>query len=107
MKVRHKKNRHIGFSEKFNEHGLGEIIIGFDDGEMDSDYISNYDVMLTQWLPKFAKIDNWVTDEEGNKIGCWFDMKQAFANKQLITDNYNIRFAEPKTQEEYDRGWYE
>ena len=107
MKVRHKKNKHLGFSDKFNINGMGEIIVGFDDGDMDSDYISNYEVMLVEDLPRFAQINNWVEDKEGKKIGCWVDMKDAFKNKQLITDNHSEYFREPKNQEEYDRGWYD
>jgi len=107
MKVRHKTNKHLGISEKFNEHGMGEIIVGFDDGDMDSDYISNYEVIIEKSLPRFAPAENWVHDKDGNVVGYWVDMKKAFADKLLICDNYSVSFREPITQEEYDRGWYD
>ncbi len=48
MKLRSKTNpNNLASSSSFNVHGLGEIIVGFpNDGGMDSDYITNYEVYL-------------------------------------------------------------
>ena len=86
MEVRNKKTQAIGFSSKFNVTGLGEIIIGFKDNGMDSDYISNYDVFLE------ARQE-------------WKDTAQAFRDHDLITDNYNTIFFEPDNKEDKKRGY--
>ena len=82
-----KKDHNItGYSSRFNVHGLSEIIVGFDAGDQDSMMISDFDVQL--------------------ESGEWKDMRQAFKDKDLITDNYNTMFAEPKNAEERARGWW-
>lgn len=91
MKVRHKEKRYTGQAHQFNTHGLGEMIVGFDnvDGEpggMDSCFIREYDVFL-------------------ETTGQWKDMNQAFKDHDLINDNYNTRFFEPKTREDRERGF--
>lgn len=92
MKVRHKKSGCLGHSNKFNIHSLNEIIVGFDDDEngepmgADSDFIRNYEVFL-------------------EKTQQWKCMSQAFKDHDLITDNYNERFFEPKNDEERERGY--
>lgn len=87
MKVRQKANPAItGEASRFNTHGLGEIIVGFDGGDMDSCYITDYEVLLP---------------EKG-----WVDMQEAFRTHDLITDNYAERFTTPQTREERERGWY-
>jgi len=88
MRVRLKTNHDItGYAERFNTHGLGEIIVGYDEGDMSSEYITDYEVLLTG--------------------GIWVDMSEAFKEKHLIYDNYNTRFREPISDEEYQRGWFD
>lgn len=88
MKVRLKTNHAVtGFSNRFNTHGLGEMIVGFDEDDMDSCSISEYQVFL-------------VLSPKG-----WVDMDQAFQDKDLIPDNFNQHFGEPRTFEERERGW--
>jgi hypothetical protein len=88
MKVRLKKNPAVtGSSSTFNTHGLGEMIVGFTEGDMDSQMISDYEVFL-------------------EKKQEWKDMSQAFADKDLIPDNYNCIFAEPADEESRERGWF-
>lgn len=88
MKVKHKKTGVLGSSRKFNIHGMSEIIVGFDDEDMDSDFISEYDVYL-----------------ESKKE--WKPMSEAFRDKDIITNNYNTEFREPQNEAERQRGWYD
>jgi hypothetical protein len=86
MKIRLKSNPEItGFSNSFNTHGLSEIIVGFDEGDMTSDSVDKYEVLI------------------GNN---WKDMSAAFDNRDIIPDNYNQYFAIPKNEEERARGYY-
>ena len=39
-------------------------------------------------------------------LGEWKDMAQAFRDRDIIPDNYNRYFMEPKTPEQRERGWY-
>lgn len=83
MRVRHKKSGHIGSSGMFNTHGIGEIIVYFDD--CNSDFISNYDVELPD--------------------GTWKDLGDAFEDHDVIIDNYNTRFFYPENEEDMKRGY--
>ena len=87
MKVRDKKTGAIGSSNKFNLHAMSEIMVGFDDGDCDSAFISDYDVFLD--TPKV-----------------WKPMNEAFRDKDIITDNYNSEFREPRDVIEKARGYY-
>jgi len=86
MKVRGKVSNIIWYSNKFNVHGLSEIIIQHSEYGADSAYIKDFDIFLEQ-------------KQE------WKDMAQAFKNKDLITDNHNIYFFEPKNEEDRKRGF--
>jgi hypothetical protein len=87
MKLREKLNAEsISYSDKFNIYGIGEIIVNCEDGDRFSDSISNYDVFL-------------------KKSGKWKDLRQAFQDKDIITDNYNTSFFEPSTDEDKERGF--
>lgn len=74
-------------SSKFNTHALNEIICFWPEGDADSVFISDFDVFIT-----------------ANNIG-WKDMNQAFHDKNIITDNYNIYFFEPANEEDKKRGF--
>lgn len=74
MRVKEKKTGVLGWSSKFNPLGLGEIIVTFDEGDATSDYISNYDVMLS--------------DER------WVDLHEALKLKLVMTDDSALNFAE-------------
>jgi hypothetical protein len=87
MKVRQKSTGSTGQASRFNTHGLGEIFVGFDDGDMDSMMLADFDV----FLPKLRQ---------------WKDMRQAFADKDIIPDNYNVCFGEPLNDEDRERGYY-
>jgi hypothetical protein len=85
MKIRYTNKPEItGFSSRFNEHGLGEVIVGFDGGDMTSEFISELDVQLTS--------------------GRWLPMGQAFRDRLILGDNYDQRFAEADDGDR-DRGW--
>ena len=87
MKLRMTKNPEItGVGNKFNTHDLFEVIVYFDEGDCDSCFGRELDVQLSD--------------------GKWVSLSQAFRDKLVINDNYNIEFREPKNQEEIDRGFY-
>lgn len=88
VKVRNKKTGALGHSSKFNMHGMSEIIVGFDEGDCDSAFISEYDVYL-------------------ESKGKWKSMDDAFRDKDIITDNYNSEFREHRNEAEKQRGWYD
>ena len=86
MKVRHKETQVVWSSGSFNTHSVNEIIINHEELGSDSDFIINYDV--------------WI---EAKKV--WMELRHAFKNKDIITDNYNRYFFEPKTQADRDRSY--
>lgn len=88
MKLRHKKTLSPCYSGSFNTCALSEILVYFDEGDADSDFISEYDV----WLEKKQE---------------WKDLRLAFQQKDVIIDNYNTRFFEPANEEERQRGFRE
>ena len=82
MKLRYKKHLDDPFeSSSFNVHALSEVLTGDD-----SAFIKDLDAFI-------------------ETRGEWKDMKQAFKDNDIITDNYNTRFFEPKTQEDRKRGY--
>jgi hypothetical protein len=83
-KIRSKKTGVIGSSSQFNVHGIGEIIVAYEDGDMDSCFIKDFDVFLQNE---------------------WIDLSESFRNHLLITDNYNTIFFEPRNEEEKIRGF--
>ena len=86
MKVRSKVRGIVWFSNRFNIHGMSEIIVGHPEYGGDSVYIKDFDVFL----------------ENSQE---WKDMSQAFRDHDLIVDNYNTLFFEPKTEEDRIRGY--
>ena len=81
MKVRYKKTGTETEASRFNVNALAEVLTGDD-----SPFIKDLDVYLE------------ATSE-------WKDMSEAFRDHDLITDDYNEHFFEPKTQEDRERGW--
>lgn len=87
MKIRNKKTGEVGSAREFNTSSLSEILVFFENGGADSDYIQNYDVFLE-------------SKQE------WKDMSEAFKDKDLIIDNHNTYFAEPQNEEDRKRGYF-
>jgi len=89
MKVRRIDDHNVtGWSGELNTHGLGEMIVGFDDDSgMDSEYIRDYEVLL--------------------KDGEWVNLSEAFKRHDVVVDNYNRWFREALTDEEREKGWYD
>lgn len=85
MKVRNKKTGDIGSSGTFNTHGIGEMIVYFDDGDCASEFIHDYDIQLED--------------------GSWKDLSKAFEDHDVIIDNYNTRFFFPSNEEDMKRGY--
>jgi hypothetical protein len=82
MKVRYKKNpEEIRYSSNFNTSAIGEVLTGDDS-------------------PFFHELDVFLELKQE-----WKDLRQAFADRDLITDNYNTCFFEPKNQEDRRRGF--
>ena len=77
MKLRHKTTKLECTSQGFNIHSINEIIIGSNNGELDSDYIRNFEV----WLEKQNK---------------WIDLNQAFRDGFIEVDEYHSNFWEKK-----------
>ena len=86
IRVRHKKKDFGGVTGKFNVSAISEIIVNFDDGSMDTDFIKNYDVFI-------------------KALQEWKDLGEAFKDKDLIPDNANRYFLEPTTPEDRERGY--
>jgi len=72
MKVRDKKTGEVYDASRFNTHSLNEIIVLGNDW-MDTMFMEDYDVLI--------------------RTG-WKDLKQAFKDSNVITDNYNTYFFE-------------
>lgn len=87
MRVRHKKTGAIGHSNNFNLHAIWEIIVYFDESDCSSAFVSECDVYL----------------KSKNE---WKSMDEAFREKDIITNNYNSYFREPRNKDERLRGWY-
>lgn len=81
MKVKYKKSGIITEASRFNTSALSEVLTGDD-----SVFIRDLDVYL----------------DSKEK---WVDMREAFLHKNLISDNYNTRFFEPKNEEDRERGY--
>ena len=81
MRVRYKATKAIAFSDRFNICALAEVLTGDD-----SAFIKDLDV--------------WVK-------GQWKDMNQAFQDRDIIPDNYNEYFGEPRNEEDRVRGYYD
>lgn len=86
MKVRNKETKLVSFSRRFNIHGIGEMVIQNKEFGADSVYIKDYEVFL-------------------EKTQIWKDMRQAFKDKDIIIDNYNTIFLEPRNEEDKIRGY--
>lgn len=89
MKARLINKPHItGETSRFNTHALGEVLMGFDDGDLDSMFVSDVEVYveaLKEWKP----------------------LSLAFKDHDVITDNYNTCFFEPDNEEDRKRGYCE
>lgn len=83
MKIRYKKDLEEGYANQFNMASLSEVLTGDD-----SSFQKDLDVYL-----------------EATKE--WKDMREAFREHDIIVDNYNTRFFEPKTVEDRIRGYTE
>jgi len=81
MRCRYKKTGYEFNASSFNTSALAEVLTGDD-----SAFIRDLDVFL-------------------EATGEWKDMGLAFRDRDLITDNYNTYFFEPKTDEERKRGY--
>ena len=72
MKIRYKDSGTEGYASRFNTCGIGEVLTGDD-----SAFISDLDVYL-------------------EKRSEWKDMRLAFKDGDLETDNYNTCFFEAR-----------
>jgi len=87
MKVRFILKPHVtGDARTFSVVGLGEVIMHFDEGGADSVFVEDLQVQLAS--------------------GEWKLMTKAFADKDIIPDNYNVWFGVPKTPEDQERGYF-
>jgi hypothetical protein len=80
MRVRYKLTGTEADASCFNVHAIAEVLTGDD-----SAYISDLDVYVD---------------------GAWKDMRQAFADGDIIPDNYNTFFGVPRNDEDRARGYF-
>lgn len=99
MKVRFAKNPTCKLiSNRFNTSSHGEVIVYGDIIGANSAFISDLEVEINKIkLIGFNHI----------KIKEWIPLSIAFKNHDVITDNYNTKFFEPKTLEDRNRGYTE
>lgn len=81
MKVRYKTTGEITYASQFNVTALSEVLTCDDS-------------------PFISELDVWIEAKQE-----WVDMRQAFRDKDLITDNYNTIFFELETEEDKLRGF--
>jgi len=80
MRLRYKSTGTECSGYRFNMLALAEVDVGDDSAS-----ISDLDVFVN---------------------GAWKDMRQAFVDRDIITDNHNSRFGEPKNEEDRKRGYF-
>lgn len=80
MRLRYKSTGTEAEGYRFNIHALAEIDVGDD-----SAFIKDLDIFIK---------------------GAWKDLGQAFKDKYIIPDNYNVWFGIPKTKEDKERGFF-
>lgn len=74
MQVRYKdKPRVTGTSSQFNIRSVSEVIVHFDDGDATSEFQRELQVFLPA-------------------TNSWKDMNKAFADGDIVTDDYNTCF---------------
>jgi len=81
----HDNHYAVGACAKFNINALSEVFAVID-GEYLDMFINELDVFVT------AKKE-------------WIHLPDAFKNKDVITDNFNTNFFEPKNEEDKNRGY--
>lgn len=84
MKVRTKDGHHHGHSYEFNTHAVSEVIVLFHDGDRDTMFISELDVLI------------------GNT---WKPLSEAFRDRDLVPNNLNTYFGEPVNADARERGY--
>ena len=85
MKVRNIKTKEKGESSSFNTHSLSEVIVGWKE-ELDTVFTKDLEVFI-------------------EALQVWKTLNQAFKDKDIINDNYNEYFFEPKNEEDRKRGY--
>jgi hypothetical protein len=86
MKLRHKEKGYMAQSSSFNTSSISEIVVYYEEGDCDSSFIKEWDV--------------WLKDKQE-----WKDLRKAFEDHDVITDNYNTIFFAPPTPEDRERGY--
>lgn len=90
MQVRMKDNPELEFySAEFNVYAIGEVLGCHKSFGVDLFFIKDLDVFIEKNINFFA----------------WKDMRQAFRDHDLITDNFNRYFFEPIKEEDRKRGF--
>lgn len=85
MTVRYKDKPHIeGSASQFNTSSINEVVVCWNGGDMSSEYASDLEVQI------------------GN---VWKPLTDAFRDSDVITDNHNTRFFEPRSPEDRERGY--
>lgn len=80
MRLRYKKTGTECSGYRFNPHALAEVDVGDDS-------------------PSIYELDVFVN-------GVWKDLGDAFRDRDVIPDNYNVKFGEPKNVADRERGYF-
>ncbi|SRR6266702_4633404 len=106
MKVRYKRKDYLrgteeyvyGWTSRFNTQLLhrSEVIVSFVEGDNDSMFIGELEVLLEKPL-----------ESSVYKPNVWIPMSEAFKSRDLIPSNHNADFHEPVSEAEKKRGWYD
>lgn len=83
------KPRVTGSSSSFNLAALCEVVVGFDAPNEDMDTVPCH--QLEVWLESKQE---------------WKRFNRALDDRDVIPDNYNSHFREPRNEEERKRGYY-
>ena len=73
MKLRHKQTMNECSASQFNTCGIGEIIVTYDDGSMDSDYAKDFDA----YIPS---------------LGVFMDFRECTRCGLVVIDDLDINF---------------
>ena len=84
MKLRDKVTKEPCEGSAFNTHSLSEIIVMYKDGGQDSAYIKDFEVEIH---------------------GVWKLLSDAFADKDIVPNNYNTHFGPPRDSQSRERGY--
>lgn len=95
MRIRRKTESgkyEYGTANSFHPLGIGEVICYFNPNNCDLEYIENLEVQIN-------------INDNGEIKKIWKPMSLAFADKDIIPDNYSSTFDIPHSKIEFEQGF--